>query len=151
MSWLFAVIAERFWFCLESLVGLKIVVFLLGDLSRVWVSWLARWAKYGVDIVSHSILVLFTRRKRSQFSPLVNTELRAMQIESISEGRPDFLLKITLSIVILMNRLIRFLFECLNFVSVHRLWKSPRNCLMKLPSDCLSLLITEISGLVSQL
>ena len=55
------------------------------------------------------------------------------------------------STVIVMNRLIRFLSEFLNFVSVNRLWKSPRDCLMKLPSDCLSLLITEISGLVSQL
>ena len=34
-----------------------------------------------------------------------------------------------------MNRLIRFLCANLNFVPMHRLWKSPRDCSMKLPGD----------------
>ena len=38
----------------------------------------ARLTKSGVDIVSHSILVLFTRRERSQVSPLINVELKAI-------------------------------------------------------------------------
>ena len=53
-------------------------------------SLLARLTESGVGIVSHSILVLFARRERSWFNPLINTELNVTQVESISEGRPEF-------------------------------------------------------------
>ena len=45
---------------------------LLGDSSRAGESWFARLTTSGMDIVSHPILVLFTREERSQFSPLIH-------------------------------------------------------------------------------
>ena len=57
-------------------------------------SWFGRVTKSRVDIVSHSILVLFTRRERSWFSPLIKLELKATRMESASEGRLEFSLKI---------------------------------------------------------
>lgn len=36
----------------------------------------------GVDIVSHFILVLFTRNEKSLFSSLINTELKATRVKN---------------------------------------------------------------------
>ena len=44
-----------------------------------------------------------------------------------------------------MNRL-RLLCAILNFVPINRLWKSLRDCLMKSPSNCLSLIYTKLVG-----
>ena len=146
LSWIFAIMAEnrrllvlfRVFTCWSQRLRIFVA---LGDSSRVWESWSARLTKSGVDIVSHSILVLFTRRERSQFSALINIELKATQVEQTSEGRPEFSLKNNLKLIVkFMNRFIRFLCARLNFVSINRLWKNPRNCLMKLPSDCPSLI-----------
>ena len=99
-----------------------------------------------MDIVSHFILVLFTRKEKSQFSPLANIKLKATWVESTSQGKTRIFLKNNLkSIVILMNRF-RLLCAILNFVPINRLWKSPRNCLMKSPSNCLSLIYTKLVG-----
>ena len=117
-------------------------VFLLGNSSRVQESWFARLTKSGVDTVFHSILVLFIWKERSQFSPWINIELKTTWVESTSEGKPEFSLKNNLKpIVIVMNRLIRFLCARLNCVPNSRLWESPENCLIKLPKNFLNLIM----------
>lgn len=50
-----------------------------------------------------------------------------------------------------MTRFIRFVYASLNFLPIKRLWKSPKNYPMESPSHCLSLIISYISGLFSQL
>ena len=45
-----------------------------------------------MDTVSHSIVVLFTRRESSQFSSLINIELKISQVASTCEERPEFFL-----------------------------------------------------------
>ena len=46
-----------------------------------------------MDIVPHSILVLFTRKERTQFSTLINMGLIDTQVESTSERRVEFSFK----------------------------------------------------------
>ena len=63
-----------------------------------------------MDIVFHSILVLFTTMERSWFRPLI--ELKATWVKSTYEGKPELLKKtqtIFKSIIMLMNRFIRSL------------------------------------------
>ena len=43
-----------------------------------------------MDMLFHSTLVFFTRRDKSQFNPLINMELKATPIKSVSEGRSEF-------------------------------------------------------------
>ena len=64
-----------------------LVVFLFGDFL-VQVSWLAKLTKSGMDIVSHSILVLSTKRERFW---LINIQLEATPVDLTSQGRPDCL------------------------------------------------------------
>lgn len=44
-------------------------------------------------MISYSILVFLTKRERSQFGPLISIQLKATQVESTFEGRPEFSLK----------------------------------------------------------
>ena len=69
-------------------------VFLLGNSSKVRECWFIRLAESGVDTVSYFMLVLFTRRERSQISLLLNIEFRATQMESTSGERSEVVLKI---------------------------------------------------------
>lgn len=91
-----------FWFHIGAFIcqGWKwkvLVILLLSGPSRVWARWLAKLTKSRVDIVSHSILLFWTRRERSRFSPLTNKELKVIQVKSTSEERPEFSLKVTWS------------------------------------------------------
>ena len=69
------------------------MVLLVSESSRVQENKFARASKSGVDIVSYYSLVLFTRRERSQYSPLINVELKPTWVESTPEGRPEFSIK----------------------------------------------------------
>lgn len=57
------------------------MVFFVIESSRLQANWFAKLTKSGVDIVSHSILVLLTKRERSRFSPVMNIELKATQVD----------------------------------------------------------------------
>ena len=145
MFWLFVIIAEtrRFWFCLGAFICLSwrlriLIVFLGGDSSRVRENWFARLTinKSRVDV-----LVLFTRRDKSWFNPLINIVKSYLGVINIWRNTRIFFKNNLKSIIIIMNRLIRFLCTSLNFIPRSRLWKGPRNCSMTSPSDCPRLII----------
>ena len=78
--------------------------FFPGDSSGVGESWFARLTKSEMDTVSQCILVPFVRSESSQFSTLVNTELKSPQVELSSERRPDFSLKSILKLIVIIMR-----------------------------------------------
>ena len=111
--------------------------FFPGGSSGVWESWFARLTKSEMDIVSQYILVLSVRSESSQFSRLINTELKSPQVKLSSEGRQDFSLKHILKLIVIIMR--SWLSDfCIRawILFVNRFWKSPRNCLMRFPSSC---------------
>lgn len=84
VSQLFVIPAEasRLWVLYSGLhlPGLKIKNLqglTSGGLSRIQASLFTKLTQSRVDMVSHSILVLLTKRKKSQFSPLIDAELKA--------------------------------------------------------------------------
>ena len=60
------------------------MVFPLGGSLRMPASWFAKLTQSGVDIVSHYILVLLTKREQPQFSLSMDMELSATKGDSAS-------------------------------------------------------------------
>lgn len=98
--WFFAITQQKLgkvWFYLAVFNcwswRLKILaIFLVGDSFGIWESWFARLTKYEADIVSYSIRALFTKERPW----LINIELliKSTQVESTSEGKPEFSVKL---------------------------------------------------------
>ena len=145
MSWLFAVIAETrgfvfVWRCDGGSICWRLrmlVAFLLVDSSRAQTSWSTKVTRPGVDMVFHSILVLLTERE-FPFSPFMNTELEATQMDWMSKRRPDILK----STIVVVSRLYKFLHASLNFVPIIKIKKTYGNCSVKISSKFLGFLLS---------
>lgn len=113
------------------------MAFLLVDSSRAQTSWSTKVTRPGVDMVFHSILVLLTERE-FLFSPFMNTELEATQMDSISKRRPVILK----STIVVVSRLYKFLHASLNFVPIIKIKKTFGNCSVKISSKFLGFLLS---------
>lgn len=113
------------------------MAFLLVDSSRAQTSWSTKVTRPGVDMVFHSILVLLTERE-FLFSPFMNAELEATQMDSISKRRPVILK----STIVVVSRLYKFLHASLNFVPIIKIKKTFGNCSVKISSKFLGFLLS---------
>lgn len=65
----------------------NLVSLFLGDLFRWPGSLFDKSIKSIAGMISHYTLVFLTKKESFQFSPLVNIQLKATQVESTSEGQ----------------------------------------------------------------
>ena len=125
MSLLFAIRAEtkRVLISFRSLHLLDLRIKNFGDLSFIQsMRELVCQIKSGVDMVSHSTLVLFTRREISLFRILINLKLKLPEWNRYLETKIFFKSNLK-SIVICTRRCVRFLCANLNFVPITDLGK----------------------------
>ena len=88
-------------------------------------------------MVFHSIMVLLTERE-SPFSPLMDAEFEATQVDSASKRRPSILK----STIVVVSRVHEFLHAGLNFVPIIRIQKTFGNCSVKISSKFLGFLLS---------
>ena len=143
VSWIFIITGTRR-FCLGDFICWGYQEFLQYSFKVTHLeceSWFARLTKSAVGMVSHSILVLITRRERSRFNLLINRIKR--YLDGINTWRKTriFFINILTWIIKIVKRFCRILSVSLNFVPISRLWESPRICSVKLPRDNWSLII----------